>query len=192
MCVKFFYLQMWRPDGKTKHTQTLMVWRFLKKALLLWTDIKSVLSLWIPLSPWGRKWQGVNLLCLPFWWFPPPPTLHTNPRIFAGGACSAWLGSHQSHQSIRAHGLGALQGEAQGSTPHQLGQHAEGSGHAEQHSVVVHLGHSVVLRRQREQSQACISVARYTNAQKVLRYPAVRNDTIHYFSSTCTLSMSVF
>lgn len=90
--------------------------------------------------------------------FAPPPTLHTNPpphpQLLSGGS-SARLGSHQCHQSIRAHGLGALQWEAQSSTPHQLSQHAEGPGHTEQHSVVIHLGHSVVLHRRGKQRRAC-------------------------------------
>ena len=87
--------------------------------------------------------RGSTYVCL-FLIFPPPPTRYTNPRLLSAGS-SAWLDSHQSHQSIRAHGLGALQGEAQGSTPHQLSQHAEGSGHTEEHRVVIHLSHSIVL-----------------------------------------------
>lgn len=95
-----------------------------------------------------------------------PPSSHTDPRLFSG-APSAWLGSHQCHQSICAHGLGALQGEAQGSTPHQLGQHAEGPGHAEQHSVVIHLAHPVVLQtdeREREGVRAVGGHRRQTDA----------------------------
>lgn len=141
------------PDGEnlTKRTQTLTVWRF-KKALLLWNDIKSVLSLWIPLNPWGWKWLrggGGGQPRSAFWCFHLLPPFTLTPQLFSGGS-SAWLGSHQCHQSICAHGLGALQGEAQGSTPHQLSQHAEGSGHTEQHSVVIHLSHSIVLHRKRE------------------------------------------
>ena len=60
----------------------------------------------------------------------------------------ARLGSDQLHKSIGAHGFGALQGEAQGSAPDQLGQDPQGAGHAEQHRVVVHLSHAVVLLRQ--------------------------------------------
>lgn len=76
--------------------------------------------------------------------FPSPPTLHTNPQLLSGGS-SAWLDSHQWHQSICAHGLGALQGKAQGSTPDQLSQNTKGPGHTEQHSVVIHLSHSIIL-----------------------------------------------
>lgn len=73
-----------------------------------------------------------------------PSTL--TPSLSSRWRSSAGLGSHQFHQSLRAHGLGTLQREAQGSAPHLLGQHAQGSGHAEQHRVVVHLSHPVVLQ----------------------------------------------
>lgn len=100
--------------------------------------------------------------------FPPPPTLHTNPRLLSGGS-SAWLGSHQCHQSICAHGLGALQGEAQGSTPHQLSQHTEGSGHTEQHSVVIHLSHSIVLHREETDRHVRICIYNHKMANMWLK-----------------------
>lgn len=51
------------------------------------------------------------------------------------------------HQEIGAEGLGPLDGQAEGTGPDVVGEDAEGSGDAEQHGVVVHLVHAVVLEQ---------------------------------------------
>ena len=56
------------------------------------------------------------------------------------------LSSDQLLQSWSGHGLGSLQREAKSSVPDQAGGHTQGSGDAEEHGVVVHLLHSVVLQ----------------------------------------------
>jgi len=45
---------------------------------------------------------------------------------------------------LHREGLGALDGEAEGAVPEELGQHAEGARHAEEHRVVGVLGEAVV------------------------------------------------
>lgn len=50
-------------------------------------------------------------------------------------------------QSIGGHGLGAFDGQTQGTVPDERGQHAESTGNAEQHGVVVHLLQAVVLQQ---------------------------------------------
>lgn len=49
------------------------------------------------------------------------------------------------HESVGGHGLGAFDGESQGAVPHERGQDAESTRHAEQDGVVVHLLQAVVL-----------------------------------------------
>ena len=56
------------------------------------------------------------------------------------------LSSDQLFQSWSGHGLGSLQREAKSSVPDQAGGHSQGPGDAEEHGVVVHLLHSVVLQ----------------------------------------------
>ncbi len=64
----------------------------------------------------------------------------------------AWFGPNQSHESIRAHGLGTLQREAERSAPHQLRENAQSSGYTKQHRVIVHLSHAVILQNTRVQT----------------------------------------
>ncbi len=61
----------------------------------------------------------------------------------------AWFGPNQSHESIRAHGLGTLQREAERSAPHQLREDAQSSGYAKQHRIIVHLSHAIILQNTR-------------------------------------------
>ena len=56
------------------------------------------------------------------------------------------LSANQLLESRGGHRLGSLEGKAEGPVPDQRGGHAEGTGHSEQHSVVVHLLHAVVLK----------------------------------------------
>lgn len=48
-------------------------------------------------------------------------------------------------EHIRAEGLGAFDGQAEGAGPHQLGEDAQGAGHSKHHRVVVHLLQTVIL-----------------------------------------------
>lgn len=51
------------------------------------------------------------------------------------------------HERVGGEGLGPLDGEAEGTGPDKLGQHSQGAGHSEQHGVVVHLLHAVILKQ---------------------------------------------
>lgn len=73
-------------------------------------------------------------------------SLSTFPQAPRGPVPLARLEAHKLHEAIRAHGLGSLQGEAESPAPDELRQNAQGPGDAEQHRVVVHLLHAIVLR----------------------------------------------
>ncbi|CAN8021823.1 unnamed protein product, partial [Ixodes persulcatus] len=53
------------------------------------------------------------------------------------------------HESLGGHGLGSLDGESQGAVPDERGKDAERPRHSEQHGVVLHLLHAVVLREKK-------------------------------------------
>ena len=48
-------------------------------------------------------------------------------------------------ETLGRHGLWSLQGETHGAGPDHLGEATQSAGNTEQNSVVVHLGHTVVL-----------------------------------------------
>lgn len=56
-------------------------------------------------------------------------------------------GANGLHQSIGGHGFRAFDWQSQGAIPDERSQHTKGTGHAEQHGVVVHLLQSVVLQQ---------------------------------------------
>ena len=49
-------------------------------------------------------------------------------------------------ETLGRHGLWSLQGETHGTGPDHLGEAAQSAGDTEKNSVVVHLGHAVVLK----------------------------------------------
>ena len=49
-------------------------------------------------------------------------------------------------ETLGRHGLWSLQGETHGTGPDHLGEAAQSAGDTEKNSVVVHLGHTVVLK----------------------------------------------
>lgn len=125
------------------NVSSLTVWQ-IKRPFLSEIALKAY---WIPLNPLGWK-TTLGQLMSAFWCFWTFLPFSLNAQLL-----STRLGSNQRHQSVRAHGLGTLQREAQRPTPHELGQDAEGARHAKKDSVVVHLRHSIVLRTRGKQSQ---------------------------------------
>lgn len=57
----------------------------------------------------------------------------------------ASLVAHELHEALGGEGLWPLDGQAQGAVPDERREHSEGAGHSEQHRVVGHLLHPVIL-----------------------------------------------
>uniref|UniRef100_A0A182Q2B9 Uncharacterized protein n=1 Tax=Anopheles farauti TaxID=69004 RepID=A0A182Q2B9_9DIPT len=72
--------------------------------------------------------------------------IHWNTFSFDGARACGLLGGGLD-QPIGGHRLGTLDRQSEGTVPHERGQHAEGTGHTEQHGVVVHLLQAVVLEQ---------------------------------------------
>lgn len=76
--------------------------------------------------------------------------LHPPPFSLSHSPCSpsslSLLLCHLN-EHVGGEGLGTLDGQAESAIPDEGGEHAEGTGHAKQYGVIVHLLHAVVLQQ---------------------------------------------
>lgn len=87
---------------------------------------------------------------LPTRFTPSSSPLHPPPFSLSHSPCSpsslSLLLCHLD-EHVGGEGLGTLDGQAESAIPDEGGEHAEGTGHAKQYGVVVHLLHAVVLQQ---------------------------------------------